>query len=420
MVQAVRQLVVGSWTADVDARVHRLLTRLRNALGVDAVFVCDVRDGVQVFRDVVTTRPLPFERGSVQDVLGTYCELVLADRLGTLTTDTRHDPRTAHLPATAEADIGCYLGVPVRLADGREVGTLCGFTSAAGRERGDSDVAVLRACAEAVAELVQHEYDAAVGAGAVADQVQQVLVDLGPVVVYQPVVGLHGQPVLFHEALSRFGSWGLGGPATWFAAARSVGSGPALERAAVRAAVRSRPLDGVISVNLSPQALCQTDTVDLLLSLPPGTVGYVEVVEDEVVDHPRLVSALGELRRGGIGVALDDAGAGSANLHHLASLELDVIKIDKDLVTPVLSSRRHRDLVGAVVGFGRSVGAQVVAEGVEDAAQADLLAALGVGYGQGWHVGPPAPGRQVGPLPDGLSGGTGPAGDGAPSGPSRP
>lgn len=390
--QVARELVVGSWTAEVDLRIQQLLTRLRSSLGVDAVFVCEVRDGVQVFREVVSDRALPFARGTAQAVSGSYCELVLTGELEVLVPDARNDPRTRDLVATTAADIGCYLGVPVTLSDGRTIGTLCGFSSLPGPERSETDVAVLKACAVAVADLVQHEYDLAVGRGSQAAQLDAVLAAGGPDIEYQPVVGLSGQPLLFHEALSRFGRWGLGGPETWFTAARTIGCGPALERAAVRCAVASRPADAPVSVNLSPQALVQPETLELLLSLPPGSIGWVEVVEEAVGDHSRLVAALAEVRRAGIGVALDDAGAGSANLHHLATLDLDVIKIDKAIVLPVCDSRRHRDLVVAVVGFGGSIGAQVVAEGVERPEQVAVLVDLGVAYGQGWHLGGPVPG----------------------------
>ena len=119
---------------------------------------------------------------------------------------------------------------------------------------------------------------------------------------------------------------------------------------------------------------------------------------DQVEDYDALKTALSPLRARGMRLAIDDVGAGFSSLRHIVVTTPDVIKIDRSIVSgldadPVLST-----LVGSLVDFARGLGARVVAEGVENAAEAAVLRGLGVDYGQGWHFGRPAVPEPVRPL----------------------
>ena len=94
-------------------------------------------------------------------------------------------------------------------------------------------------------------------------------------------------------------------------------------------------------------------------------------------------------------LAIDDVGAGFSSLRHIVLTAPDVIKLDRSLVDGVSDDAVLTTLVRSLVDFGHGCGAVVVAEGVETAADAAALLALGVDHGQGWHFGRPGPADQL-------------------------
>ena len=83
---------------------------------------------------------------------------------------------------------------------------------------------------------------------------------------------------------------------------------------------------------------------------------------------------LAELREGGLRVAIDDFGTGYSSLAYLKALPLDYLKIDKRLCQDIAGSTRDRIVVRSVIDMARSLGLDVVAEGVETQEQLALLA----------------------------------------------
>jgi EAL domain-containing protein (putative c-di-GMP-specific phosphodiesterase class I) len=123
-----------------------------------------------------------------------------------------------------------------------------------------------------------------------------------------------------------------------------------------------------------------------------------------VEDYGQLTSALDALRRRGVRVAVDDAGAGYASLRHILRIKPDLIKLDVSLISGIEHDRAKLALAAGITAFAREMGTMVVAEGIETAAQLECLAALGVDYAQGYHLGRPtstSPGdiRSQEPLP---------------------
>ncbi|MGD0862451.1 MAG: EAL domain-containing protein [Candidatus Limnocylindrales bacterium] len=116
----------------------------------------------------------------------------------------------------------------------------------------------------------------------------------------------------------------------------------------------------------------------------------VECTEQQVFhDVPRLMKQVKALRRVGVGFAVDDAGAGYASFTVIADLEPSIIKIDRHIVSGVgnKGAEAKKALVEAFVSFSRRIGAQVVAEGIEN--RRDLLALQDreVDFGQGYLLG---------------------------------
>jgi EAL domain-containing protein (putative c-di-GMP-specific phosphodiesterase class I)/DNA-binding NarL/FixJ family response regulator len=213
-------------------------------------------------------------------------------------------------------------------------------------------------------------------------------------VVFQPIVELATRRTVGYEALSRFPGHPERGPQEWFADAHEVGLGTDLELHAIRLACeRSRALpDGAfMAVNVSPAT---TERPELLELLDSADVDHVvlEVTEHEPVeDYRRFRVALARVREHGAQLAVDDAGAGFASLRHVLELDADIIKLDGSLTRSLEDDPRRRSLAAAIIEFGRESGAFVLAEHIESELQLSELRRLGVAYGQGYHLGPPAP-----------------------------
>ena len=111
----------------------------------------------------------------------------------------------------------------------------------------------------------------------------------------------------------------------------------------------------------------------------------IEITERSLmVDPDTSASALRRLRQLGIEVAIDDFGTGFSSLARLRGLPVDTLKIDRSFVSGLVSSRTDRDIVKTVIGLAHAVGLDVVAEGVEHEAQAEILTELGCHRAQGW------------------------------------
>jgi EAL domain-containing protein (putative c-di-GMP-specific phosphodiesterase class I) len=213
-------------------------------------------------------------------------------------------------------------------------------------------------------------------------------------IAFQPIVELATREIVGYEALARFAPAPERGPALWFAEAHEVGLGAELEMWAVRKACeRSRDLpDGVfMAVNVSPRTAERSDLLALLGGCRVDDV-VLEVTEHaRVDDYPRFRHALEEVRDAGARLAVDDAGAGFASLRHILELDAELIKLDGSLTKSLEADPRRRSLASALIEFGRESGASVLAEHIESELQLIELRRLGVRYGQGFHLGRPAP-----------------------------
>ena len=209
----------------------------------------------------------------------------------------------------------------------------------------------------------------------------------------QPIVELGTGHIWGVEALARFPGHPQPGPAAWFEAALADGRGPELERVALRGALAVLPLLPThlrLTVNLSARALLEPAVQAVLLEHADARV-VVELTEHEQVDdYPALAAVLAGLSARGIGLGIDDFGAGHSCLRHVLHLEPDVVKLDLSLVQGVGACRRRQALVAAMITFADTTGALLVAEGVEDGDDLLRLVELGVGHAQGWFLARPA------------------------------
>ena len=113
------------------------------------------------------------------------------------------------------------------------------------------------------------------------------------------------------------------------------------------------------------------------------------------LDGSQLMPVLAELRALGFGLAIDDFGAGYSSLWRLRELPVQVIKIDRSFLQGVPQDPRPTAMVSAILSLAEACGCDVVAEGIEDAAQAAHLADEGCLLGQGYHLGRPVPAAEL-------------------------
>jgi PAS domain S-box-containing protein/diguanylate cyclase (GGDEF)-like protein len=136
-----------------------------------------------------------------------------------------------------------------------------------------------------------------------------------------------------------------------------------------------------------------------MTGLPPERL-ILEITEATVLaDDERISLDLTTLRLMGVHVALEGVGAGYSGLTQLTRLPIDVVKLDRALVTRIDRDPQGRALSDAMIGIGRALGLDVVAEGVETPAQLATLSDSGYGFAQGRVVSRPmTPGELAGHL----------------------
>jgi diguanylate cyclase (GGDEF)-like protein/PAS domain S-box-containing protein len=118
----------------------------------------------------------------------------------------------------------------------------------------------------------------------------------------------------------------------------------------------------------------------------------LEVTESAIMEDPdAALLLLTRLRGLGVRLAIDDFGTGYSSLARLKRLPVDKLKIDQSFVRGLPDDAEDAAIARAVIALGHSLGIKVLAEGIEQAAQADFLRELGCHYGQGYHFGRPQP-----------------------------
>ncbi|WP_052466051.1 putative bifunctional diguanylate cyclase/phosphodiesterase [Mobilicoccus massiliensis] len=166
------------------------------------------------------------------------------------------------------------------------------------------------------------------------------------------------------------------------------------ELAELSAVYPDEPL--TMSVNVSPAQLMRPDFATTVFRAQaeagiPRDRLWLELTETMLVDgSPAVLEVIGDLRAAGVCVAIDDFGSGYASLATLLRLPVDCVKLDRSLVEGVGVDENATRHVGALLAFVDSLGiANVVAEGVETAQQAEALRRLGCPLVQGWYFGRP-------------------------------
>ncbi|HEY9676857.1 MAG TPA: GGDEF domain-containing response regulator [Drouetiella sp.] len=147
-------------------------------------------------------------------------------------------------------------------------------------------------------------------------------------------------------------------------------------------------------VNLFPSTIIDTPIDRLLTLFPanrkPGNF-CIEISEQQFIGDPAyLRDHVQALKENGILVAIDDVGFGRSSLESLIILEPDIVKIDRKYVSGIANDPAKARLLKRLVKVVNALGAELIAEGIENRAELDLLIEIGIEFGQGWYWGKPS------------------------------
>jgi EAL domain-containing protein (putative c-di-GMP-specific phosphodiesterase class I) len=222
---------------------------------------------------------------------------------------------------------------------------------------------------------------------------------------FQPQVDVRTNRVVGAEALCRWrhSDWGWVGPNEFIPVAEQDSTIDEIGRYMATQAVTAIADWGVeVSVNVSPRQLEDSAFTSWLakilrsVRLDPGKL-TLEVTEQRPLHHvASIVARLDRLRGLGVGVAIDDFGAGQASLTQLKRLHGTELKIDRSLVADASAAASR--VISEAVAYAHGVGARVVAEGVETAAQLERVARLGCERAQGYLFSRPVPRAEMSQL----------------------
>jgi len=232
-------------------------------------------------------------------------------------------------------------------------------------------------------------------------------------VFYQPIVDLNTGTIKEFEALIRWRhpEQGLVTPNEFIEVAEETGLILPIGRFILREACRQTAewqnglnIPVSISVNLSARQLMHPNLIRNIRQILEET-GLdarrlkLEVTESTVMEHSETsLNVLSELKRMGISLSTDDFGTGFSSLSYLHHFPFDRLKIDRSFISKMGDDEKSSAIVKTILQLGENLAIEVVAEGIETAAQLELLSKLGCHLGQGYLFARPSTGVEAGEL----------------------
>jgi diguanylate cyclase len=426
---AVRQMI--SLRDSQDLIVSDLLTGLANRTGLDqaitrayrrhepvAMLLIDL-DGFKLVNDAyghaagdkVLTAFAHHLRATVRT--GDTPARIGGDEFAVLLTDVTTPEQAV---TAAQRIIAASAGNPIRIGDDlvplrASVGIALTTEEDTGKELlRRADIAMYQAKRAGTHSWILHDptmVDRRAEDAALAEDLAHALHNHELSVLYQPLVNLQSGDLISAEALVRWQHPTRGPipPTRFIPIAERSGTINeiglyVLEQALLQRHTweTTRPVH--VSVNVSPRQLQEPTIVHDILAVltrtgtPPSAL-VLEVTESAIVDEHTGIAALRALRSHGIRVAIDDFGTGYSSLQYLTRLPVDILKIDRSFVGELNGTPAGSAITEAVIRLAQVLNLSTVAEGIETAAQAAELLALGCDTGQGYHYAKPQSGPDL-------------------------
>lgn len=351
---------------------------------------------------------LPEGLGTV-DRLHSFCSDVVASEEVLVVNDACIHPRYHVNPYVAGAPgIGSYVGVPLIGRDALPIGTLA-VVDWEPREFSHEELEYLGVLAvDIMTALELRRVDRSLGRDPellLRDALNPTRIlrgiDGGEFVnVYQPIVDIRTGEVRALEALVRWNHPELGQmpPSLFLAAVERTGLMHALGSRVLEDALDlRRTLEGTSSTRLAPAMSVNVSGTQLghlgfavevlkrveAKGLPPSALA-IEVTESEPMHSDVARAELEELRRNGVGIALDDYGTGNATASHIVDLPLTEVKLDQSFTHAIDRNPRVRVVVESTLMLADRLDLEVCCEGIERESQRQVLLESGASTGQGW------------------------------------
>ena len=223
---------------------------------------------------------------------------------------------------------------------------------------------------------------------------------------FQPQIALDSGEVIGVEALLRWQSASLGpvAPDRFIPIAEETGHIDeigawvlAQAAAAQRQIEQATGLSLQMAVNISVKQVAREGFVERCVALLEQSGVDLSKIELELTETAlmesieRAAEALKQLNKMGLMLAIDDFGSGYSSLNYLRRLPIDKLKIDRSFVTELPHNDEDCEIAQAIIGVGHGLGMTVIAEGVEELAQADYLLRVGCDQVQGYYYSRPLP-----------------------------
>ncbi len=298
-----------------------------------------------------------------------------------------------------ELYVGCSMGASLFPQDGEDVETLLK----------KADLAMYRAkdMGRNTFQFYQPEMNTSVGARlSLERRLRRALRDGEFLLHYQPQVDIGTGRIVGMEALVRWHDpeVGLVPPSAFIPVAEESGLIGPLSEWVLREACRQNKAwqdEGLpparVSVNLSARQFQQRDIAKLVMTILEETGLAPQYLELELTESTIMrnaeeaVTMLSELHALGIGLAIDDFGTGYSSLSYLKRFPVDRLKIDRSFVSDIGASSDDETITSAIIALAHSLQLQVIAEGVETAAQLDFLRERACNEMQGYFFSRPVP-----------------------------
>ena len=151
-----------------------------------------------------------------------------------------------------------------------------------------------------------------------------------------------------------------------------------------------------VAINISPKQFQQPNLVDVILTMVKkhgisASSLEIEITEGTMQDTNETIPILKKLKDLGITIAVDDFGTGYSSLNYLKQFPLDVLKIDQSFIKDILDNEKDAAITSTIIHLGKSLGLEVIAEGVENGSQVEFLLNADCHKIQGYYYSKPIP-----------------------------
>lgn len=369
--------------------LQQLLHAARAHLDMEVGFISEFREQERVFRFVDHAEGAEVIRAGDSDPLEmSYCRKVVDGDLPEVIHDAQALPEAQALPVTRELGIGAHVSVPIRLSDGTIYGTFCSFDTRPEPTLNERDRALMRMFSDLAAGLIEQDINSVREEQEKRNRIHGVLKTDSITMVWQPIVDVASRGIAGVECLARFPRPPERRPDQWFDEAASIGLADTLEARAIEKGLDilcRLPATTYITCNSSVSALSTSRRIMELLERLPLDRVVLEITEHAIIeDYAAVATLLAPLRKRGLRLAVDDAGAGYASFRHILWLKPDFIKLDMSLIRDINDDFGRQALVASLLRFVREMDGTMIAEGVETAAELATLERLGVENAQGY------------------------------------